>query len=251
MGQACLSGTLKGETRQMDRCSKKHCRASEKQGLTQSRPVSHRHCASTAPHVYCAGGHVEWRFQRRWRQLVGHALGFVVVSANMARAALVALVEHFSRWPDPGSWLRPEYGQPESAAVVAPRHRRSVWICIKLLTCICIAHRTLRIDSMHYNAAVCIHSPSNNASITLQHAEDNVTWITLGQKSKLFQQADQSQAGRANRPSQKNAHEESGHLHRATVGSVVWPPGSGHLCRGSADTITKEVASMEVAAMPP
>jgi len=104
---------------------------------------------------------------------------------------------------------------------------------------------------MHYNAAVCIHSPSNNASITLQHAEDNVTWITLGQKNKLFQQADQSQAGRANRPSQKNAHEESGHLHRATVGSGVWPPGSGHLCRGSADTITKEVASMEVAAMPP
>ena len=104
---------------------KKHCRASEKQGLTQSRPVSHRHCASTAPHVYCAGGHVEWRFQRRWRQLVGRALGFVVVSANMARVALVSLVEHFSRWPDPGSWLRPEYGQPESAAVVAPRRRRS------------------------------------------------------------------------------------------------------------------------------
>ena len=120
-----LSGTLKGETRQMDRCSKKHCRASEKQGLTQSRPVSHRHCARTAPHVDCAGGHVEWRFQRRWRQLVGHALGFVVVSANMARVALVSLVEHFSRWPDPGSWLRPEYGQPESAAVVAPSRRRS------------------------------------------------------------------------------------------------------------------------------
>ena len=158
----------------------------------------------------CSGGHVEWRFQRRWRQLVGRALGFVVVGkhgksgAGLTRGALqpVARPRILA-----SARVRPTRKRSRGCAETPPLRCSftctGVWICIKLLTCICIAHRTLRIDSMHYNAAVCIHTQSNNASITLQHAEDNVTWITLGQKSKLFQQADQSQAGRAPPVSEK------------------------------------------------